>query len=345
MGTTLGANTAGTNGGGIFNNDGAVLDLAQSVLSGNSAQLGGGIYSELFIYSTGLVTLTNSTLSGNTASQDGGGVYVRGGTLQLMASTLNANIAGANGGGIFNNDGAVADVAQSTLSGNSAQLGGGIYSELLSSSTGLVTLTNSTLSGNTASQDGGGVYVKGGTLQLLNATVASNRIVVPAQTSYAGMGGGVYVAATGAETMVDALLGDNTHRYGIDSPVPDDCFGFLHSNDNNLVETTSNCTISGESHFNVTGQDPKLGPLQFNGGQTKTQALLPDSPAIDAGTSNCEDAAFQPLLIDQRGAARPFGVRCDIGAFEAPEPAATPGTATNLLALAVLALRRRRLGS
>jgi hypothetical protein len=50
--------------------------------------------------------------------------------------------------------------------------------------------------------------------------------------------------------------------------------------------------------------------LQDNGGPTYTQALLPGSPAIDAGTS-----AGAPGT-DQRGLFRPQGPAPDIGAFE-----------------------------
>src|SRR5262249_50678305 len=62
--------------------------------------------------------------------------------------------------------------------------------------------------------------------------------------------------------------------------------------------------------------DPQLGPLQNNGGPTQTQALLPGSPAIDAG-----DNAGCPAT-DQRGGPRPLDAKvagvavCDIGAFE-----------------------------
>jgi hypothetical protein len=61
------------------------------------------------------------------------------------------------------------------------------------------------------------------------------------------------------------------------------------------------------SHNSV---DPLLGPLADNGGLTPTMALLPSSPAIDAGDSSA------CLPMDQRGVARPMGVACDIGAFE-----------------------------
>jgi hypothetical protein len=59
----------------------------------------------------------------------------------------------------------------------------------------------------------------------------------------------------------------------------------------------------------LTG-DPKLGPLLDNGGRTFTQALLAGSPAIDKGS----DALCKET--DQRGAKRPQGTHCDIGAFE-----------------------------
>ncbi|HKX13302.1 MAG TPA: DUF11 domain-containing protein, partial [bacterium] len=44
---------------------------------------------------------------------------------------------------------------------------------------------------------------------------------------------------------------------------------------------------------------------------------LTNSPAIDAGDpAGCIDQDGDPLTTDQRGAPRPFGDRCDIGAFE-----------------------------
>jgi predicted outer membrane repeat protein len=60
----------------------------------------------------------------------------------------------------------------------------------------------------------------------------------------------------------------------------------------------------------VSTADPQLDPyLKDNGGWTRTYALLPGSPAIDAG--------HEPVvgLTDQRGAPRTVG-NCDLGAFE-----------------------------
>ncbi len=63
-----------------------------------------------------------------------------------------------------------------------------------------------------------------------------------------------------------------------------------------------------------------LGPLKDNGGPTMTQALLKNSPAINAGDPNFNPYLFNPpLLYDQRGPGFPRIVegRLDIGAYEA----------------------------
>jgi hypothetical protein len=67
----------------------------------------------------------------------------------------------------------------------------------------------------------------------------------------------------------------------------------------------SNTPAGGDSFA-----DPKLGPLANNGGPTLTMALLPGSPAIDAGNTSLAPAT------DQRGFPRPAGLAADIGAFE-----------------------------
>ena len=63
-----------------------------------------------------------------------------------------------------------------------------------------------------------------------------------------------------------------------------------------------------------------VGPLQNNGGPTQTHALLPGSPAVNAG-DNCValttgGCLATPLMTDQRGYARRIGT-VDIGAYEA----------------------------
>ncbi|PYJ20253.1 MAG: hypothetical protein DME99_10485 [Verrucomicrobia bacterium] len=81
---------------------------------------------------------------------------------------------------------------------------------------------------------------------------------------------------------------------------------------------------SDDGGSNLTGPgdqintDLMLGPLQDNGGPTFTHALLPGSPAIDAGDPNFAP----PPFYDQRGPRfrRVFNGRIDIGSFEAQPP-------------------------
>ena len=75
---------------------------------------------------------------------------------------------------------------------------------------------------------------------------------------------------------------------------------------------------NGGGYLNGPGDqintDPLLGPLQDNGGPTLTYALLPGSPAIDAGDPNFTP----PPWYDQRGPDfwRLRNGHVDIGSFE-----------------------------
>ncbi len=338
--------TAASGGLGVNFGDFAVFDLRNSKFYSNTAYQAGGIYfqgappnglssvsiqtSEIYSNTASLsagfenhsgtaivpVILQTSNLYQNHASFYGGAIGNYG-TLAISTVTLDTNSAVTRGGGIYNYEGGVIEMKQSTLSRNTAQTGGGIYSEFFNNNTALLTLTNGTISGNSASQDGAGIYADGGQINLFNATIAGNEILVPIGTLYAGLGGGVYANARVTLTAANTLLGDNTHRYQAQPPEPDDCFGSINSQGYNLIRTTSNCTIGGTTSGNITGQDPLLGPLQNNGGLTPTQALLPASPAIDTGPlSGCTGAGGSPITIDQRSVGRPYNGICDIGAYE-----------------------------
>ncbi len=343
------SNSATASAGGLAANfnDFAGFDMLNSHVNNNTAYEGGGIYfdfqgtpsvgllsvhienSKIYSNTAGLsagienrsgdatvpVVVLNSDLYQNHADFNGGAIGNYG-TLDISTTTLNANTAGMKGGGIYNYQGGQIDIEQSTLSRNTAQSGGGIYSEFFTNNSAGMVLTNSTLSGNAASQDGAGIYAAGGQIKLFNATIAGNHVLVPSGTVYAGMGGGVYIAAKAVVTAQNTLIGDNTHRYQSLPPEPDDCFGILASLGFNLIETTGNCTISLTTG-DIPGQDPVLGLLQNNGGPTQTQSPLTGSPAIDAGqTPFCADVNGAPILTDQRGVQRPMGPRCDIGAVE-----------------------------
>jgi hypothetical protein len=104
----------------------------------------------------------------------------------------------------------------------------------------------------------------------------------------------------------------NTILAGNSAATSPDVSGALNSQGYNLIGDGT-----GGSGFDPTDQvgtsanpiDPMLGPLQGNGGPTQTMALLPGSPALNAG-----DPA-QLGTADQRGVVRSGGV--NIGAYQA----------------------------
>ena len=291
-GCRLNNNAAPTEGGGIFNEKAGTLTINGGALTGNTAAgegsgWGGGISNY------GDLTLHGAVLSGNTAHLHGGGIWNWDGQVTVEGATLTANSAEDNGGAIVNNSSespavpGSLTVFSSTFDSNSADSGGAI----LNDNNSTVTLENSTLSANSAVYDGGGIFNVSGTVTIANGTLYSNA---------AGSGGGIN--NRGTLNYRNTLIGG--------SPSSGDCVnnGTLGDNIANLVQDGS-CPAA-------SGGDPGLGPLQDNGGPTKTHALLPDSPALEAGDgATC-------LSADQRGATRPAdgdadgAAACDIGAFE-----------------------------
>ena len=264
---------------------GATVEISGvTVQGGNDPGFGGGIYND-----GGTVTITNSTISDNSAGDWGGGILSRDSTLTITNSTIRDNSANNFGGGIFSRNSTMT-ITYSTISGNSAKDGGGI-----SSDGKVVTITNGTISGNSANKDGGGIW-NGSTLTLINSTINGNS----SNTS----GGGIFSHPLGTVTITNTIVGSN--------PTGGDCTGSITSGSHN-IDSDGTCVTDGVNN-DITA-DPLLDPLQNNGGPTLTHALLPGSPAIDAG-HDAVCAAPPVNGVDQRGVSRPQGEACDIGAYE-----------------------------
>lgn len=118
------------------------------MFSGNSAQLGGGIYNN-----GGSVAISNSTFSGNSATNAvfGGGGIASSGTLIVTKSAFANNTATSRGGGIVGVS--FVTITNSTFVTNSAGSDGGALFI-----TGIVTLNNNTIADN-AANTGGGIFV------------------------------------------------------------------------------------------------------------------------------------------------------------------------------------------
>lgn len=290
-------------GGGIFSD--GWLTVTNSTLTGNSAGDGGGIWSD-----GGTLTVTNSTLTGNSADF-GGGIDSAGanspGTQTVTDSTVMDNIASQGGGGI--EDGGTLSVINSTLRGNSAAYGGGIDSIFADtpSFNNTVTISNSTISDNVAGVGGGIANYNHVTMTLTNSTLWGN------SATDAGGGG---ISSPNTVTLAATIVANSTGG-DCTSPVTD---GGYNLDDDNTCGFTS-----AAPYFDLPNTNPKLGPLQANGGPTDTMALLAGSPAIDhvAKPSLCP-------ATDQRGLARK--TPCDIGAYDTDGRAITSAntaTATN----------------
>ncbi|HEY3395102.1 MAG TPA: choice-of-anchor Q domain-containing protein, partial [Lacipirellulaceae bacterium] len=91
-----------------------------------------------------------------------------------------------------------------------------------------------------------------------------------------------------------------------------------------------------------------LGPLADNGGPTMTHALVPGSPAINAGDPAAKAGVGGVPLYDQRGApfTRVYGGRIDIGALEAqPNPLTGDYNFSGVVDAADAVVWRKTLGS
>ncbi len=236
----------------------------------------------------------------------GGGISSFG-TLKINYSTISGNRTGdgnnswgGNGGGIFIGAG-TANITTSTISGNSTGNGsagnsGGSGAGVFA--IGTLALTNCTITGNatgTPNNVGGGLVAEGSTI-VTSSTIASNT---------ASLSGGGVRNAGGGITMRNSIVANNT------ASTNQNCDNTITNNGNNL-DSGDSCGW-GSTNNSLSGTNPLLGPLGNYGGPTQTMPLGIGSPAIDSVLYNAPNSSPS---TDQRGFARPYGIRHDIGAFE-----------------------------
>ena len=256
------------------------------------------------IFNNGNLTLDHVTVSNNTMAtnagdfwQGGGGIYNgEGANLVLVDSTVSNNVAGWSGGGIYSFFGTTTTIIRSTISGNlSNDVGGGL--RLL----GDAYIVNSTISGNEATGwFGGALFLTDGMAEMVNTTVVDN--VSPPWAS-AALFVGTFTDSSASLSLVNSIVARN---------VLQGCFlGFFGPGAVTLTADHNNVFTDATCAPGTTDQvvpDAVISGLAGNGGPTLTHALLPGSPAIDAG-----DTAVCPTE-DQRGVVR--DAACDVGAFE-----------------------------
>ncbi len=215
----------------------------------------------------------------------------------------------------------VVSIGNTTISGITAGKGAGIFQ-----ASGTINLTNSTISGNETTGvdgDGGAIFAEGGELNISNATIVDNHA-----GGGGGDGGGIANAGGGIR-IKNSIIAMNTDDGPFFAP---DCYGGFFSDGYNLVGDATECLfVPALGDFMPLGP-LNLGTLADNGGPNRTHALLPGSPAIDAGNPAAPGSGGGACVLeDQRHLIRgAVSGRCDVGAYErgAQPPPTAPGSTT-----------------
>lgn len=159
------------------------MEIADSIIEGNSAQKNGG---GIATVNNGSVSLTRTTLQNNHSDIFGGGIYLSQAYLTTERAAVVGNITRQSGGGVAQFQG-VMQIFNTTVANNSAMEneGGGI----LISASSQAEIVNTTIAGNTADNAGGGIHVNG-----LNPVVSLHNVLVADNSGPAGDCQGVIVS-------------------------------------------------------------------------------------------------------------------------------------------------------
>ncbi len=284
------------------------------------------------VFGGSTVTLDGLTMSNGVESR--GGVIQNNGNLTILDSVITGGNVTLEGGGISNFGDL--QVSNSTISGNTARFAGGIFNRSAGAS---ATIVNSSIINNRA-EVAAGIQNDSATLVMQSSTVANNEsTVAPASNSAAGLLN-ISNGVTATATLVNSTFSGNLQPSGTGtaddvssiSITPDNAsvtlkntlLGSSSTGSPNLVASGTTATITSQGNNLstdggsglLTGSgdlinfDPLLAPLGNYGGPTQSLALLPGSPAINAGNNSGAPAT------DQRGITRPQQGTVDIGAFE-----------------------------
>jgi predicted outer membrane repeat protein len=267
-------------GGGLWNGSSAEATLEEfQVWRHFDASAGGGIYND------GTLELCNGVIERNYVNSRGGGLYTGAGASSILYDVRITNNHGHYGGGVYNLG--MTHLYQSDVTNNRSD-NGALFNYVASPG---IRLQNVTVSGNETSDPNGagGIANLGGDVQLEFVTLAENE------------GIGLQLVGGGHVTMNSTILADNqtANCSGVSSPSIG--LGFNLDDD-------GTCNLNASE--DLSGLDPLLSPLSFNGVTTMTHALIKGSPAIDSGELD------MCIAVDQRGVSRPVGPRCDRGAYE-----------------------------
>ena len=194
-------NEAVWNGGGVHANWYSNVTVLNCRLEENTAYSGGAV----FCWPGSRTLLTGCTITDNEASWGGGGAYLNECEFEDRGSTFIGNTAG-RGGGIYATNSVLRandTLIESNAITSSEAGGGGIT--LFDS---LAFLEDATIRDNVAPAWGGGLYMYGGTLSILNCQLLQNR------TTLTGGAGGAIFATNAVGSVIGSTVEGNISSNG-----------------------------------------------------------------------------------------------------------------------------------
>ena len=239
-----------------------VLDIGAAIADISGLTLTGASAAGEAIYAAAGSDLTLDAIE--VAGNQGDGVYARGDTLTIENSTIAENIG----------------------------IGVAVSGQFPSGPQTAATINNTTISGNSGvDYQAGGLRVFFASAVLTNVTIAKNH--------GGSLSGGIYADYASTVTLHNSLVADNTTNSTSHSPDLGGSGGnFSSSSSYNLIGIVDNATLAArfsDDNGNQVGSstglvvEAKISPLDYYGGATRTHALEPDSPAIDAGDPSFTD--------------------------------------------------------
>ena len=297
----------GGNGGNAATNTGGSGGQGGSGGEGGTAE-GGGYY-----HGKGTVTLLESEIADNTIEGGLGGEGGSAGSAGDSGPGGNPAVKGGNGanggqggnghgGGVFVQN-VIAVITNVTISGNEASAGEGGPGGGEGDGSGGGASGREGTPAEAGISEGGGLWNDDAAVVTLRSSTVSNN------NAMEGVGSGIYSDGSEEFVLDNSIVAGNELNADFD--------GRIQSiSSNNLIgnATLVNGVSDGQNgnQFGSSGNIllAGLGPLQDNGGPTRTHALLAGSPAIDAGLRDVIP------ITDQRGVRRPLQSSVDIGAFE-----------------------------
>jgi predicted outer membrane repeat protein len=260
------------------------LRIEDCVLTGNTAQYGGGVFGP----EKGETTIVDSSFTDNVAETTGGGFYL--GSAVIEGSDFSGNQAAYGGGGYLTVGAGSAEA--STFEGNDATQGGGLYVADEGSFAG------GTYTGNSA-EKGGGVYLdestsfSGGTIEAndadrgggvdmeTGASLSDSVIRSNTATTYGGglhAAGEITLAGLDIEANSATSLGGGALLASGSMDISDlDCI-------DNEATSSGGCLYVHESNLSVTGLVLQGNSAEFGGGA----ALASSTVDTRTGTATIE---------------------------------------------------------